>query len=168
MAFTFVVGLLCLQIKGYLVGKKKKGLGFSCYICFMLSTFPYRGGWVVEKVVYKWREKVPKSLLVLWKRIYHKKKNVHNKNGRCCFELLPLQFSFNCSLCWPKVPLRMPMDGKTKASGTSSTQHISILCICFYKYPIYESHLNLWQNYGKQNLILPDFEGKFTEISRLK
>lgn len=40
----------------------------------MLSTFPYRGGWVVEKVVYKWREKVPKSLLVLRKRIYHKKK----------------------------------------------------------------------------------------------
>jgi len=26
----------------------------------------------------------------------------------------------------------------------------------------------LWQNYGKQNLILPDFEGKFTEIIRLK
>jgi hypothetical protein len=36
------------------------------------------------------------------------------------------------------------------------------------KYPVYESHLILWQNYGKQNLILPDFEGKFTEIIRLK
>jgi len=33
---------------------------------------------------------------------------------------------------------------------------------------MYESHLILWQNYGKQNLILPDFEGKFTEIIRLK
>jgi hypothetical protein len=31
------------------------------------------------------------------------------------------RFSFNCSLCWPKVPLHMPMNDKTKGSGTSST-----------------------------------------------
>jgi hypothetical protein len=61
----------------------------------------------------------------------------------------------------------MPMGDKTKASGTSSTEDIS--CAIFKnKYPLYESHLILRQNCGKQNLILPDFEGKFTEIIRLK
>jgi hypothetical protein len=87
----------------------------------MLSTFPYRGGWAVEKVVYKWREKVPKSLLVLRKRIYHKKKMYTTKMDGVVLSFFLSQFSFNCSLCWPKVPLHMPMDDKTKASGTSST-----------------------------------------------
>jgi len=133
----------------------------------MLSTFPYRAGWAVEEVLYKWREKVAKSLLVLWKQIYHKKKMHTRKMDSVVLSFFLPQFSFNRSLCWPKVPLPMPMGDKTKASGTSSTYDISIVCICFYKYRMYESHLIMWQNYGKQNLILPDFEGKFTEIIRL-